>query len=83
MHRYFSRADISTADRLAVPFYLADYTGFLKVYCPEAPAYGGAHRRGRSSVALARSVSRGTIVRDDEENKVRVRVRVHKSDLVM
>lgn len=33
-HRYFSDVDTRTAEKFGLPFYMADYTGFLKVYRP-------------------------------------------------
>ena len=33
-HRYFSEVDTRTANSLDLPFYMADYTGYLRVFQP-------------------------------------------------
>ena len=33
-HRYFSDADTNSARKFGMPFYLADYTGYLKIFRP-------------------------------------------------
>ena len=73
-NRYFSRSDIDTATTLNVPIYLADFMGILRVYDPAKPPGKGSRRRSAYSNKVDKIASRGTIVRDEQDNELRVSV---------
>jgi hypothetical protein len=73
LHRFFSECDIATAHKLGLPFYLADYTGILKVYDPANGVSG--YSTGKKAGRVRSDRSGGTVVKDVEANAVRIRVR--------
>lgn len=74
-HRYFSDADTKSVKKFGLPFYLADYTGYLKVF--------RAGDRTLNSMAADRlnlprksGFAIGSYVRDSLNKVVRVNVRM-------
>jgi len=77
-HRYFSDIDTEVVQRFALPFYLADYTGFLKVYRPGDRTLLPLVAR-RLGLPAATGYARGELVRDRYNRSVRVRTRQSRS----
>lgn len=73
VHRFFSASDVTTAHKLGLPFYLADYTGSLKVYDPAREVAGFSAAKTARRITSGRS--KGAVVKDIEYNAVRIRVR--------
>ncbi|MEQ8955582.1 MAG: DUF4329 domain-containing protein [Gammaproteobacteria bacterium] len=72
MHRYYSQQDTTLVQRHQKPLYLADYTGYLKVFRPEHRVLSryAAERLGlpaRSGFAI------GEYVQDEYRRRVRIR----------
>lgn len=69
--RYFSDVDTQTAAKYDRPFYLADYTGYLKIYEPGEPLISqtAARRLGLPSV---RGYATGRLVTDRLNQAVRI-----------
>lgn len=68
-HRYFSPQDARTANQLRLPFFLADYTGVLKVFRPGDPVLV---RYGTSVIG---PIAVGRIVESEDEQPVRILIR--------
>ncbi len=69
--RYFSDVDTQTVEKYGKPFYLADYTGVLKVFRPGGltmPSFA-AHSKGLGHV---RGMATGEYVTDDFNRTVKV-----------
>lgn len=73
-NRYFSDTDTLTANKFGKPFYLADYTGYLKVYEPNYSTLSpysaqrlGLPRRGGYSI--------GKIVKDATRRSIRIKTK--------
>lgn len=77
-NQYFSAADTSSVNRLKVPFYLADHTGFLKVFRAGDRTLSP---RAASRLNLPRRAgfATGDFVRDESSRRVRVSVRRARS----
>lgn len=73
-HRYFSQVDTETAERFEVPFYLADYTGFLKVFRPGQRTLSPFAAR-RLGLPSQRGYAVGEFVKDRANRSVRVNTR--------
>lgn len=77
-NRYFSEVDTETAERFDKPFYLADYTGFLKVFRPgqrTIPRFA-ARRLGLPAVD---GYSVGEFIKDRFNRSVRINTRAGNS----
>jgi hypothetical protein len=74
-NRYFSNVDPALVDRWQKRFYLADYTGFLKVMAPGAPTLSKirAHRLGLPARA---GYARGEIISDAHGEPVIIATRL-------
>lgn len=73
-HRYFSRSDTETVERLGLPFYLADYTGYLKIFRRGDRTLNPFAAR-RLNLPRQPGYAVGEYVRDATRRPVRVRVR--------
>ena len=73
-HRYFSSADTGLVERLQRPLYLADYTGYLKVFMPGARTLSvfAARRLGLPSQP---GFATGRTVRDQYGRSVKIATR--------
>jgi len=73
-HRYFSDADTRSAKKFGLPFYLADYTGYLKVFRSGDKTLS---RTAASRLSLPRQsgYAIGQFVRDAQNRPIRVKVR--------
>lgn len=73
-HRYFSDTDTETVSKFGRPLYLADYTGYLKVFEPGDATISpfNAQRLGLSAV---RGYATGTLVKDNQRKSVRIATR--------
>lgn len=73
-HRYFSDVDTTMVKRYGKPFYLADYTGYLKVF-----KYGdktlSKFAAARLGLASERDFAIGEFVRDNSRQLVRIETR--------
>lgn len=72
-HRYFSPTDTALVNRYQLPFYLADYTGYLKIFRP------GDHTlssmiSGRLGLRMEAGFATGDVVRDDLYRPVKIAV---------
>ncbi|NKB33485.1 MAG: DUF4329 domain-containing protein [Pseudomonadales bacterium] len=71
-HRYFSEDDTRTAEQLNLPFYLADYTGYLKVFTPGdriLPTFA-ARQLG---LGLCKACAIGKHITDEMGRRIRVK----------
>jgi len=73
-HRYFSDADTSSAKKFGRPFYLADYTGYLKVYRAGDKTLNPI-AADRLNLPRKPGFAIGTYVRNSLNRVVRVKVR--------
>lgn len=73
-NRYFSATDTSLVNRLGKPFYLADYTGYLKVFQPGDPTLS-PFVAGRLGLPVAPGYAIGSFVRDRFNRLIRVNLR--------
>ncbi len=73
-YRYFSDTDTKASDQLNLPFYLADYTGYLKVYHPGDTTLS-PYVASRLGLSFHRGYAIGTVVKDKYDRPVRVRTR--------
>lgn len=73
-HRYFSAADTSSAKKFGLPFYLADYTGYLKVFRSSDKTLNPISA-GRLNLPRQSGFAIGEYVRDNLSRVVRVKVR--------
>ncbi len=76
-HRYFSETDTAVVEQFSKPFYLADYTGFLKVFRPGDPLLSPFAAR-RLGLPRVRGYALGEVVRDENNRTVRVATRVSR-----
>lgn len=76
-YRYFSDIDTELTERTGIPFYLADYTGRLKVFNPgdNTLARGVAIRLG---LPASRGFALGNEVRDQQNEVVKVSTRLQE-----
>lgn len=74
-HRYFSQVDTETAERFQVPFYLADYTGYLKVFRPGQRTLSPFAAR-RLGLPAQRGYAVGEFVQNRLNRNVRVNTRL-------
>lgn len=77
-HLYFSDLDTEVANRFDKPFYLADYTGFLKVYSPGDRTLS-RFVAGRLGLPSLDGFALGSPVKDQFDRTVRVRTRAVES----
>ncbi len=70
-HRYFSDVDTQTVEKYGKPFYLADYTGFLKVFRPGGRTMSNITAR-RLGLSYVRGFSTGEFVTDEFNRAVKV-----------
>ncbi len=73
-HRYFSDVDTQTVEKYGKPFYLADYTGFLKVFRPCGRTMSSFAARGLG-LPFVRGFATGEFVTDDFNRRVKVNTR--------
>ena len=73
-NRYFSEVDTRTAEQFNLPFYLADYTGYLKVYRPGDATLSPFVAR-RLGLNYGRGFALGTYVQDRYSRPVRIKTR--------
>ena len=73
-HRYFSDIDTSMVKKFGKPFYLADYTGFLKVF-KSGDKTMPAHAANRIGLPSDRGYAIGEFVRDRFNRTVRINTR--------
>jgi len=73
-HRYFSDVDTQTVERFQKPFYLADYTGFLKVFRPGQRTLSPFAAR-RLGLPAIRGYAVGEFVKDRFDRAIRVNTR--------
>lgn len=73
-HKYFSDTDTDLVKRTGLPFYMADYTGSLRIFEPgdRTMGYGQARKLGLGSSS---KYARGTTVSDAHGHKVDVAIR--------
>lgn len=76
-HRYFSNIDTQTVEKFGRPFYLADYTGFLKAFRPGHRTLSIIAAR-RLGLPAARGSATGEFVRDRFNRTVKVSTRRSK-----
>lgn len=69
--RYFSDTDTETAIKFGRPFYLADYTGYLKVFTPGDKILSKV-TADRLGLPAVRGFSTGKLVMDAQRRAVRV-----------
>lgn len=74
-HRYFSDTDTRTATQLNLPFYLADYTGYLKVYRPGNTTLS-PHIARRLGLGFNRGYAIGEHVLDRFQRPIKIRTRI-------
>lgn len=70
-HRYFSDVDTETANKYARPLYLADYTGYLKVFEP-GDSVISLYAAQRLGLPASRGYATGELVKDEWRRSVRV-----------
>jgi hypothetical protein len=73
-NKFFSPNDTRVAKQLSKPFYLADYTGMLKVFNPNDKLKSSTLPKA-SYQRLPWGASRGTLIRDPAGKTVRIRTR--------
>ena len=73
-HRYFSDTDTAMVKKFGKPFYLADYTGFLKVFTTESSTLSAFVAR-RLGLPAVRGYAIGEFVRDQFDRPVRINTR--------
>lgn len=73
-HKYFSQIDTKLANQWSKPFYLADYTGRLKVYQPRANTLT-RYQAQRLGLPSKSGYALGDRVKDKRGNSIRIRVR--------
>lgn len=74
-HRYFSDTDTETVNKFGRPLYLADYTGYLKVFEPGDSVISPFNAE-RLGLAAVRGYATGTIVKDNQRRPVRIATRI-------
>ncbi|MEX2130160.1 MAG: DUF4329 domain-containing protein [Pseudohongiellaceae bacterium] len=73
-HRFFSEVDTTLVNKLGLPFYLADFTGILKIYQPGDKVL--SHREAaRLGLPTQAGFAAGSTVFTDDRNIMRVRIR--------
>lgn len=77
INRYFSNQDTEVVRKYGKAFYLADYTGFLKVFRTgsKTMSFYSAARLGLPSM---RGYATGEVVRDENNRTIRVKTRRNK-----
>tara|TARA_R110002073_G_scaffold212558_2_gene372880 strand:- start:178 stop:741 length:564 start_codon:yes stop_codon:yes gene_type:complete len=73
-HRYFSNSDTESVERLGVPFYLADYTGYLKIF-RSGDRLLSPFAASRLNLPRQSGFAVGEYARDAVRRPVRVKVR--------
>lgn len=73
-NRYFSDADTASVFEHGIPFYLADYTGYLKVFRSTDRILSSFAAR-RLNLPRQRGFAIGEYVRDERRRPIRIRVR--------
>ena len=76
-HRYFSDTDTEMVHKFTRPFYLADYTGFLKVFRPGDKILS-AYAARRLGLPRVSGYALGEVVRDRHDRTVRVNTRADR-----
>lgn len=79
-HRYFSDADTDSVKKFGLPFYLADYTGYLKIFRVGGKTLS-AISAGRLNLPRQPGFSIGEYVRDALNKPIRVKVRESRSKI--
>jgi hypothetical protein len=74
VHRYFSHIDTALVRKWQKRFYLADYTGTLKVMAPGAATLS-QHRARRLGLPPRSGYARGDVVADDDGAPIRIATR--------
>lgn len=72
--KYFSQVDTNLAEKLQVPFYLADFTGQLKVFEPGTRTLSVLHAK-RLGLTAVRGHAKGRKVMDDTGDVIRIKVK--------
>ncbi len=70
-NRYFSDTDTALVEDFSKPLYLADYTGYLKVFEPEGRILS-AYAADRLGLPRVRGYALGDVVRDDSNRPIRI-----------
>lgn len=73
-HRYFSSDDTEMASLLNVPIYLADYTGYLKVYTPNARTLPRFESRNLG-LGHCNKCAIGSYITDTYGRRLRIKIR--------
>jgi hypothetical protein len=72
--KYFSQVDTDLAEKLQIPFYLADFTGQLKVFEPGTRTLSVLHAK-RLGLTAAGGHAKGQKVMDDTGDVIRIKVK--------
>lgn len=73
-YRFFSDVDTHTASRTRLPFYLADYTGYLKIYRPGDSTLSPFQAR-KLGLDFNRGYATGSQVNDEDNRPVLIETR--------
>lgn len=73
-HRYFSDADTASVNRFSMPFYLADYTGYLKIFRPGDRTLS-PFAASRLNLPRQPGFAIGEYIRDKRDRTIRVSTR--------
>ena len=77
-HKYFSDIDTRLVKKIGLPFYMADYTGSLRVFEPGDRTMGLSEAR-RLGLGTSNQYARGSLVMDDSGHKVAVATQIGTS----
>ncbi|MBX2859088.1 MAG: DUF4329 domain-containing protein [Cellvibrionaceae bacterium] len=70
-HRYFSDLDTQLAETLQVPFYMADYTGHLRIFAPGDKKMTRFTAR-KLGLGLNNGFATGSLVKDARGERIRI-----------
>ncbi len=73
-NRYFSAVDTALVERSQKPFYLADFTGMLKVMTPGAKTLSGPRAR-RLGLPARSGYAKGAVITDTAGQPIRIATR--------
>lgn len=74
-HKYFSDIDTRLVQRTGLPFYMADYTGSLRLYSPGDRTLSVTKAR-RLGLGGSNQYAEGKLVRDNVGDKVQIATRI-------
>ncbi len=72
--KYFSQVDTDLAKKLQIPFYLADFTGQLKIFEPGMRNLSALHAR-RLGLPADGGLAKGRKVQDNSGDAIRIKVK--------